>query len=59
LKDLKKEDKMNWQLELNAHWPHDRCAIGWEYIGSSEKEKITTFTVFLLVFTISFHIIES
>ena len=30
---------MNWQLELNAHWPHDRFAIGWEYIGSSEKEK--------------------
>ena len=48
---------MNWQLELNAHWPHDRFAIGWEYIGSSEKEKITTFTVFLLVFTISYHVI--
>ena len=48
---------MKWQLDIAFHWPHDRFAIGWEYIGSSEKENITTFTVFLLVFTKSYHII--
>lgn len=47
---------MNWQLEFNLHWPHDRCALGWEYIGPSDKENITTFTVYLFIVTINFHV---
>jgi hypothetical protein len=49
---------MNWQLEFNLHWPHDRCAVGWEYIGPTEKENedINTFTVYLFILTINFHV---
>ena len=49
---------MNWQLDIAFHWPHDRCALGWEFIGSSEKENISTFTVFLFIATISFHVLD-
>jgi len=49
---------MNWQLILNLHWPHDRCALGWEYIGPTEKENITTFTLYLFILTIHFDIFE-
>ncbi len=49
---------MNWQLEFNLHWPHDRFAIGWEYIGPNEKEKINTFTAYLFILTINFNVFE-
>jgi hypothetical protein len=47
---------MNWQLDIAFHWPHDRCALGWEFIGSSEKEPIDTFTLYLLICTMSLHL---
>ena len=50
---------MNWTLELNAHWPHDRFALGWEYIAASDKENIYTYTVYLTIFTVSFHVMPS
>ena len=49
---------MNWQLELNAHWPHDRFALGWEYIAATDEENITTFTIYFLIVTVSFNIYE-
>tara|TARA_R100001460_G_scaffold31348_2_gene61759 strand:+ start:345 stop:497 length:153 start_codon:yes stop_codon:yes gene_type:complete len=48
---------MNWQLDIALHWPHDRFALGWEYIGADEKENITTFKVYFFISTIAFHII--
>lgn len=50
---------MNWQLEIAFHWPHDRCAIGWEYIGPSETEDITTFKIYFFISTIALHITNS
>ena len=49
---------MNWELTLAFHWPHDRFAIGWEYIGPSKTENINTFSVFLLICTVSVHIYD-
>jgi len=47
---------MNWELELNLHWPHDRFALGWQYIGEDEKEPLRSYILFLLVLTIEFHV---
>lgn len=47
---------MNWQLEFSLHLPHDRFALGWEYIGANDKENITTFTLYLFVVTIHLHV---
>jgi len=49
---------MNWQLELTLHLPHDRFALGWEYIGPNEKEEqdISTFTIYFFVMTFHLHI---
>ena len=46
---------MDWQLELITTWPHDRLALGWEYIGPSKQEPISTYTIFFFVFTIALH----
>lgn len=47
---------MDWQLEFALHLPHDRFALGWEYIGPNDKEDVKTFTVYLFVVTIHLHI---
>lgn len=47
---------MNWRLEFHLHWPHDRCALGWQYIGPSEEENIHTFTLYLTILTITLDI---
>ena len=47
---------MNWTLEFNVHWPHDRLALGWEYIGSDKNDPVRSYTVFLTILTISFHL---
>jgi hypothetical protein len=47
---------MNWEITLSFHWPHDRFAIGWEYIGPSKDQNIDTITLFLLISTISINL---
>jgi len=47
---------MNWNLELALHWPHDRFALGWEFIGADEKFSYDTFKLYLGVLTITLDI---
>jgi len=42
---------MKWQLLFHLHWPHDRLAIGWEYIGPNEHEEIYTFNLYWTIIT--------
>ena len=49
---------MDWQLEFALHLPHDRFALGWEYIGPNDKEEIRTFTVYFFVVTIHLHVFD-
>jgi len=49
---------MNWQLDIALHWPHDRCALGWEYIAPNEKEQMNTFTLYLFICTLSLHVFD-
>ena len=45
-----------WNLTLVLHWPHDRCLVGWEYIGPDEEFDYTTIKLFLLVTTFELNI---
>lgn len=36
-----------------AHYPHDRFAIGWEYIAQDESFSYNTITLYFLIFTIT------
>jgi len=48
---------MNWNLEIAFYWPHDRFALGWEYINSNEEYNFSTFRMYLffITFTINFN----
>jgi len=47
---------MDWQLHISFHLPHDRFALGWEYIGPTEDYNISTFTCYIFVITLSFDV---
>lgn len=36
-----------------GHYPHDRFALGWEYISSDEDFTYKTITLYILIFTIT------
>ena len=36
-----------------GHYPHDRFALGWEYISSDEEFTYNTITLYFLIFTIT------
>jgi len=47
---------MNWNLEIAFHYPHDRLAVGWEFIGKDEQYDYRTINVYLFIstFTLNF-----
>ena len=46
---------MSWQIEIAFHYPHDRFALGWEYIAPDEDNQYNTVTLYLLIATINFN----
>jgi hypothetical protein len=40
------------QILLAFHWPHDRFALGWEYIGPDKEHDYTTIKLFLFIMTL-------
>jgi hypothetical protein len=47
---------MDWQLEIAFHWPHDRLALGWDYIRPNEEFNYTTIKLYLFVVTLTLDI---
>jgi hypothetical protein len=47
---------MNWPLELAFHWPHDRLAVGWDYMRPNEDYNYTTIKLYLFVVTLTLDI---
>lgn len=47
---------MNWQLEIAFHWPHDRLALGWDFMRPNEQFNYTTIKLYLLVMTLTLDI---
>jgi len=44
---------MDWQLEIAFHWPHNRLALGWEFIDEDETYDYRTLKVYLLIVTLT------
>ncbi len=47
---------MNWQLEIAFHWPHNRLALGWDYMEPNEEYNYTTIKLYLLIITLTLDI---
>jgi|TARA_R110001592_G_scaffold352599_1_gene650619 hypothetical protein len=45
---------MDWQLEIAFHWPHNRFALGWEYIAKDEEYDYSTIKLYLVIATLTF-----
>jgi len=45
-----------WDASLVLHWPHDRFALGWEYIGPTKQFPASTITIFIFIVTININI---
>lgn len=46
----------NWQLEVALHWPHDRLALGWDYMRPNEEFNYTTIKLYLFIITLTLDI---
>ena len=46
---------MNYEILLSFHYPHDRFALGWEYIAPDKECKYHTITLYLFILTINFN----
>lgn len=47
---------MNWQLEIAFHWPHNRFALGWDWIDPTEEFNYTTIKLYLFIMTLTLDI---
>ena len=47
---------MNWTLEVCFHYPHNRFALGWEFMDVDEEYDYRTVKLYLLIatFTLNF-----
>ena len=44
----------DWQLEIAFHWPHNRFALGWEFIDSDKDYDYRTIKFYLFIVTLTF-----
>lgn len=45
-----------WHLSIKLHWPHDRFALGTEYIGPDETFNGFTYIFYLFIITLELDI---
>lgn len=46
----------DWELTIQFHYPHDRFALGWEFIGPDDKHNYSTYKAYLLIATLTLDI---
>ncbi len=46
----------DWQLEIAFHWPHNRFALGWEFIAPDEVAHYSTLKMYLFIVTLTLDI---
>ena len=44
---------MNYEIYIVGHFPHDRFALGWEYVAADDEFSYNSFTLYFLIFTIT------
>ena len=45
-----------WSLEIVLHYPHDRFAVGWQYLAPNEEANFHTLEIFLFITTLTLNI---
>lgn len=45
-----------WHLTITFHWPHNRFALGYEYIGPDDNCDYSTYKLYLLIATLELDI---
>jgi hypothetical protein len=43
----------NPKLEIAFHWPHDRFALGWEYMRCDDEHDYRTIKLYLFIVTLT------
>tara|TARA_R100000541_G_scaffold51555_1_gene59079 strand:- start:479 stop:625 length:147 start_codon:yes stop_codon:yes gene_type:complete len=43
----------DWQLEIAFHWPHNRLALGWEFLDRDQDYDYKTVKVYLFIATLT------
>ena len=43
----------DWELEIAFHWPHDRFALGWEFMPPDSEHEYNTAKFYLLFTTMT------
>jgi len=46
----------DWQLEIAFHWPHNRFALGWEFIQPDDEFNYATIKAYLFFVTFTLDI---
>jgi hypothetical protein len=46
----------DWSIDITLHWPHNRCALGWQYLAPTDVVHWHTAEIFLFVVTITANI---
>jgi hypothetical protein len=41
----------DWALSIEFHWPHNRFALGWDYIAPDREYDYSTARLYLLFIT--------
>jgi len=44
---------MDWTLEIAFHLPHNRLALGWEFIDADKEYKYKTIKLYLFIATLT------
>jgi hypothetical protein len=44
------------EIILSIYWPHDRCLLGWEFIGPTDEEPINSFIIHLTIITLTINL---
>lgn len=50
---LPKNNNMDWTLEIAFHFPHNRFALGWEFIDADKEYNYKTIKVYLFIATLT------
>lgn len=44
---------MDWTLEIAFHYPHNRFALGWEFINADKEYNYNTIKIYLFIATLT------
>lgn len=46
---------MDYEINIYATWPHDRCLLGWSFLSPDKENDYYTLEFFLTIISIQFN----